>query len=88
MVKPKRLNLTWDDINMTELDLAKQHRLLAVLLRVRNIARVLPKMTNSDELPVPGIAGKKTLKAKAAHRTKPAPDHPWRRPLRAHVDRG
>ena len=60
----------------------------APVLRVRNIAGVLPKMTNSDEVSVPDIAGKRTLKAKAAHRTKPAPDHPWRRPLRAHVDRG
>jgi hypothetical protein len=57
---------------MPELNLPKQHRLLGMLLRVKNIAQVLPKMTNSAELPVPGIARKRTLKAKAVHQTSSA----------------
>ena len=58
----------------------------APLLRVRNIERVIPGMTNSDKLAVPIIAVKKTLQPKAPW--KPGPDHPWRRPFKVHIDRG
>jgi hypothetical protein len=60
----------------------------APVLRARNIARVIPDMADSNELPVPFIAAKKTLQPNPPHRTKPAPDHPWRRPFKLHIDRG
>ena len=58
----------------------------APLLRVRNIERVIPSMTNSDELAVPIIAVKKPSQPKTPW--KPGPDHPWRRPFKVHIDRG
>lgn len=60
----------------------------APVLRVRNITRAIPSMTNSDKVAVPVIATKKTLQPKSSHRTKPALDHPWRRPFKIHIDRG
>lgn len=45
------------------------------VLRVRNIACVVSNMTNSDELPTPGITAKKTLELKALHRSKLAREH-------------
>ena len=68
----------------------------APLLRVRNIDRVIPSMTNSeesltrcsvrDEHAVPIIAVKKPSQPKTPW--KPGPDHPWRRPFKVHIDRG
>jgi len=60
----------------------------APVLRVRNIERVIPNMTNSDEPAVPIIVGKRTSPPGIPHRTKPGPDHPWRRPFKVHIDRG
>ena len=60
----------------------------APVLRARNIARVIPEVVDSNELPVPFIAARKTLQPNPPHRTKPAPDHPWRRPFKLHIDRG
>ena len=60
----------------------------APVLRVRNIARVIPNMTDSGEPAVPVIAAKKTLPLKPSCYTKPGPDHPWRRPFKVHIDRG
>jgi hypothetical protein len=60
----------------------------APVLRARNIARVISDMADSNELPMPVIAAKKTLQPKPPHHTKPAPDHPWRRPFKLHIDRG
>ena len=60
----------------------------APVLRVRNTARVLPGMTNSGGPDVPVIAEKKTLPLKPSGYTKPAPDHPWRRPFKVHINRG
>ena len=60
----------------------------APVLRVRNTARVIAGMTNSDELALPVTAAKKTLPLKPSGYTKPAPDHPWRRPFTVHIDRG
>ncbi len=46
----------------------------APVLRVRNIARIIPNMTDSGGPDVPVIAAKKTLHPKSPHRTKPGPD--------------
>ena len=59
----------------------------APVLRARNIARVMPNMTDSDEPAMPVVA-RKTLQPKPPHHTKPGPDHPWRRPFKVHIDRG
>ena len=58
----------------------------APLLRVRIIERIIPGMTNADELAVPIIAVKKPSQPKIPW--KPRPDHPWRRPFKASIDRG
>jgi len=58
----------------------------APLLRVRNIERVIPGMTNADELAVPIIAVKKPSQPKIPW--KPRLDHPWRRPFKVSIDRG
>ena len=58
----------------------------APLLRARNMERVIPGMTNSDELAVPIITVKKPSQPKT--QWKPGPDHPWRRPFKVHIDRG
>ena len=60
----------------------------APILRTRNIARVIPNMIDSDELAVPVVAAKKTSEMKPSHNTKPAPDHPWRKSFKLHIDRG
>jgi len=60
----------------------------APVIRARNIARFIPDMADSSELPVPVIAANKTLQPKPPHRTKPCPNHPWRRPFKIHLDRG
>ena len=57
----------------------------APVLRARSTARVMSNMTNPA---VPAIVANKTLESKAPHRTKPGPDHPWRRPFKMHIDRG
>lgn len=49
----------------------------APILRARKMARVMPVRTS--------IAATKT---KAMPYTKPAPDHPWRRSFKVHIDRG
>jgi len=60
----------------------------APVLRVRNIARVMPDMPKSDELFVPAVTANRTSESKVPHRPKPGPDHPWRRPFKIHIDRG
>ena len=60
----------------------------APVLRVRNIARAIPYMTDSDELAVPAAMVKKTFQPKLPYHTKPGADHPWRRPFKVHIDRG
>lgn len=60
----------------------------APVLRVRNTARVIPNMADSDKLAAPVIMTKKTPQPKLTHYTKPGPDHPWRRPFKVHIDRG
>ena len=60
----------------------------APILRARNMARVIPNMADSAELDVPIIAAKRTLPSPPSHRSKPGPNHPWRRPFKVHIDRG
>jgi len=59
----------------------------APLLRVRNIDRLIPNVSDSDELAMPIITVKKAPQPKLPHYTKPGPDHPWRRPFKMYVDR-
>jgi hypothetical protein len=58
----------------------------APVLRVRNTARFIPGVSDSREL-APCLATK-AAKANTGHPFKPAPDHPWRRPFKVHIDRG
>jgi transposase len=58
----------------------------APVLRVRNTARFIPGAGDSRELAL--CIAAKTAKANTGHPFKPAPDHPWRRPFRVHIDRG
>jgi hypothetical protein len=60
----------------------------ASLLRVRNIARVIPGMLDSDEPALPVSTAKEASQPKPLRHTKPSPDHPWRRPFKVHIDRG
>jgi hypothetical protein len=52
---------------------------------------IYPKVSrenyNSDELPAPVITTKKILESEAHHHTKPAPNHPWRRPFKMYIDK-
>jgi len=58
----------------------------APLLRVRNTARFIPGASDSRELA--HHVAVQTAKPKTNRPYKPAPDHPWRRPFRVHIDRG
>jgi hypothetical protein len=58
----------------------------ALVLRTRSTPRFIPGVSDSREL-APCLATKIT-KSKTGHPHKPAPDHPWRRPFRVHIDRG
>jgi transposase len=58
----------------------------APVLRVRNTARFIPEARDSRELAL--CVAAKTAKPKTDRPYKPAPDHPWRRPFRVHIDRG
>jgi transposase len=58
----------------------------APLLRVRSTARFIPAASDSRELAL--CIAAKTTRTKPGRHYKPAPDHPWRRPFRVHIDRG
>jgi len=60
----------------------------APVLRVRNTTRVIPGVACYSEPAMPATTEKKPPQARSPHRTKPAPDHPWRRPFKIHIDRG
>jgi transposase len=57
----------------------------APVLRVRNTTRFIPE-ARPQELTSPEAS--KPPKPKSPYPYKPAPDHPWRRPFRVHIDRG
>lgn len=58
----------------------------APVLRTRSTARFTPRVSDFRELA--HCVAAKTTKPKIARPYKPAPDHPWRRPFRVHIDRG
>ena len=58
------------------------------VLRVRKADRVITSVTNSEEPAAPVIPPTRTLRSKPDCHTRPAPDHPWRRPFKVHIDRG
>jgi len=58
----------------------------APVLRTRSTARFIPGASDSREL-APCVVVK-TAKPNTGLPYKPAPDHPWRRPFRVHIDRG
>ena len=57
----------------------------APVLRIKNTARFIPGAGDSRE-PVLSVAPQ-SIKPKTGHPYRPAPDHPWRRPFRVHIDR-
>lgn len=58
----------------------------APLLRARSTARFIPGARDSRE---PALCvGTKTAKSQTGYLYRPAPDHPWRRPFKVHIDRG
>jgi transposase len=60
----------------------------APVLRVKNIDRVIPGKVHPEKLTVSPVEARKTSGPRPRHRAKPAPDHPWRRPFKIHIDRG
>lgn len=58
----------------------------APVLRTRNSARFIPGASDSRDIAY--CAATRTAKPKSGDPYKPAPDHPWRRPFRVHIDRG
>ncbi len=58
----------------------------APVLRARSTARFMPGASDSRELS--HCVATKTAKPTSGRPYKPAPDHPWRRPFRIHIDRG
>ena len=59
----------------------------APVLRARNIARVMPNVSDSGKVAASAIV-RKTPRLKSPQHTKPGPNHPWRRPFKIHIDRG
>lgn len=60
----------------------------APVLRIRNMARIKPDNTGTNESTALDIITKKTLPPNQSHHVKPAQDHPWRRPFKVHLDSG
>jgi len=58
----------------------------APVLRARSTARFIAGASDSRELAL--YIATKTAKPTTGRPYKPAPDHPWRRPFRVHIDRG
>ena len=58
----------------------------APVLRVRNTARFIAESSHSRELAL--CVAAKMAQPKTGGPYKPAPDHPWRRPFRVHINRG
>ena len=60
----------------------------APVLRVRQADRVITGVTHLEEPPAPVHAARNNLQSKSRQHFKPAPNHPWRRPFKVHIDRG
>lgn len=58
----------------------------APVLRVSNIARVMPHTNNDEQLTALAITAESVTQAKRPINAKPGPNHPWRRPFRSHID--
>ena len=58
----------------------------APALRIRSTAPFIPGARDSRDFA--SCAATRTVKLKSGRPYKPAPDHPWRRPFRVHIDRG
>jgi transposase len=58
----------------------------APVLRARSTARFIPGASDSPELAL--CIAAKTTKTRLGRAYKPAPDHPWRRTFKVHIDRG
>ena len=60
----------------------------APVLRTRPMPRVMPAISPSLEPVGTTVMAKKRGESQSRYRLKPAPDHPWRRPFKVHIDRG
>jgi len=60
----------------------------APILRVRETVRVAPGATDPGQTAAPAVVARKALYSNPSRHRKPAPDHPWRRPFKVHIDRG
>ena len=58
----------------------------APVLRTRSTSRFIPGASDSRD--IASCVATRTAKPKYGRPYKPAPDHPWRRPFRMHIDRG
>lgn len=58
----------------------------APVLRARNTTRLVPNMFGSSNELV--VSTQKAPRPKSARRIKPGLDHPWRRSLKVHINRG
>ena len=60
----------------------------APVLRARNMERVAPDTSKYRKPSAIGAIANKTSEPRASRYTKPAANHPWRRPFKVHIDRG
>ncbi|MBI4333551.1 MAG: ISNCY family transposase [Chloroflexi bacterium] len=60
----------------------------APLLRARNSPRVMPNQTEPPQTSVATAPASNTPEPRQPHHPKPAPNHPWRRGFKLHLDRG
>jgi len=60
----------------------------APVLRVRKADKVVTSKTSCEELAKPVNAAKNAPQSKSCRLIKPGPNHPWRRPFKAYINRG
>lgn len=60
----------------------------APVLRARHATRVMPEKRESPEITTPASLTQKAEEPKKPYHPKPAPNHPWRRGYKIHLDRG
>ena len=58
----------------------------APVLRVSNIARVMPNKPNSEHSAIPMVGANTLAEPKEIAHPKPGSNHPWRRPFKVHID--